>query len=104
MKNNKGAISVLLCGIFLAVIIIVGAAADASSLAVANAYAKRTDYLASESVLAEYDRNLFKDYGLMAFNGGSDEIEERIKDYVDRMSRLKVKNKRSTVFFDIELY
>ena len=103
MKNNRGAVSVLLCGIFLALVVLVGAAADAASLAVANSFSKRIDYLASESVLAEYDKNLFKDYGLMAFNGGSDEIKERIEKYVGMMTGTKKINSASTVFFDIEL-
>ena len=102
MKNNRGAVSVLLCGIFLALVVLVGAAADAASLAVANSFSKRIDYLASESVLAEYDRNLFEDYGLMAFNGGSDEIEERIKNYVEMMTGTEKINSAATVFFDIE--
>ncbi len=103
MRKNKGAVSVLLCVIFLSVVIAVGAAADACSLATANAYAKRMNYMACKSVLAEYDRHLFEDYGLMAFNGGSYEIQEKAKAYIRQMARVSENPGDEIVFFDLEL-
>lgn len=102
-RNNAGAVSVLLCFVFLALIIAVGAAGDVSGLAAANAYAQRISYLSCKSVLAEYDRNLFDDYGLLAFVGGSDEIEERIGDYSSMMRRVDEQSEDEIVFFDVRL-
>lgn len=103
MKKNKGAVSVLLCVIFLSVVIAVGAAADACSLATANAYAKRMNYMACKSVLAEYDLHLFEDYGLMAFNGGSYEIQEKVDAYIRQMARVSDNPGDEIVFFDLEI-
>lgn len=102
-RNNAGAVSIILCFVFLALIIAVGAAGDVSGLAAANAYAHRINYLSCKSVLAEYDRNLFDDYGLLAFAGGADEIEERIDDYSSMMRRVNRKPGDETVFFDVML-
>lgn len=93
----------LLCFMFLALIIAVGAAGDVSGLAAANAYAQRINYMSCNSVLAEYDRNLFEDYGLLAFEGGSYEIEERIRAYSSMMRRVNESPGEEIVFFDVVL-
>lgn len=105
MKTNrrKGAVSVLLCVILLSLVVLAGAAGDACSLAVANAYAQRIHYLAGKSVLAEYDRHLFEDYGFMAFTGGEEEIGERLQDYAGRMCRVSEDSSEEIVFFDLAL-
>ncbi len=101
--KSKGAVSVFLCAVLVSILVAVGAACDACSLATANAYAKRMNYMACKSVLAEYDRNLFEDYSLMGFNGGEQEISDRIRKYVKKMSRTGNKSGEEIVFFDVIL-
>lgn len=104
MKRNKGAVSVFLCAAFMAMILLIGAAGDAGSLAVANSYAKRMHYMACQSVLAGYDRDLYEDYGLMAFRGGTDEVEETAKKYISMMRRVQEDAGEEIVFFDLSLH
>lgn len=103
MRNNKGAVSVLLCVIFISIIIVIGAAVDVSSLSVANAYAKRMNYMACSSVLAEYDRNLYKDYGLIAYNCSMGDVETKAERYLDLMKRKKDDGIDQIALFDVEL-
>lgn len=102
-KNRKGAVSVFLCMVLLAIVVLAGAAGDACSLAVANSYTQRIHYLAAKSVLAEYDRHLFEDYGFMAFTGGEDEIASRIRRYAGEMCRTAGASGDEIMFFDLEL-
>ena len=88
MKNNKGAVSVLLLLILAVMITVIGAAGDVCSLAVAKAYAQRMNYMACKSVLAEYNSYLFEDYGLLGFEGGKDEIKDLVKNYNSMMKRV----------------
>ena len=105
MKTNKrkGAVSVLLCVILVSLVILAGAAGDACSLAVANAYAERIHYLAGKSVLAEYDRHLFEDYGFLAFTGGEEEVREKMQEYGGRMCRVSEDAADEIVIFDLDL-
>ena len=102
-RNNKGAVSVFLCAVLFSFILLAGAAGDACSLAVANSYAQRIHYLAAKSVLAEYDRHLFEDYGFMAFTGGEEEVADRIRFYAGQMCRVSEDSDDEIVLFDLEL-
>lgn len=103
MKSNKGAVSVLLCVIFISIVLVIGAAVDVSSLSVANAYAKRMNYMACNSVLAEYDRHLYEDYGLIAYNCSMGDIETKVSEYLNRMKRVRRDSGDELILFDVEL-
>lgn len=101
MKNNKGAVSVLLLLILAVMITVIGAAGEVCSMAVAKAYAQRMNYMACKSVLAEYNSYLFEDYGLLGFEGGKDEIKDLVKNYNSMMKRVDDSSDEEIVFFDV---
>ncbi|MBQ4339978.1 MAG: hypothetical protein IJC41_03145 [Firmicutes bacterium] len=103
MKKNKGAVSILLTMIVLAMITVIGAAGDVCSLAVAKSYAQRMNYMACNSVLAEYNSELFKDYGLMGFEGGKYEIKDLVEKYTSMMSRINADPGEELVIFDVRI-
>ncbi|MCL2493655.1 MAG: DUF5702 domain-containing protein [Clostridiales bacterium] len=80
-QKRKGSISVFLVILFacflLVTAVLIAAARSASGHSVTDAALR----LAGRSVLSEYDKRLFSDYGLLAFQGDEKQIEADITYY-----------------------
>ncbi|WP_027399321.1 DUF5702 domain-containing protein [Anaerovorax odorimutans] len=81
--NKKGSTSIFLTAILLSMIILVGMFIEISSGKAAHSYADGVLRLAGSSILSEYNRNLKKDYGIFAFKGDKETIENKIRMYAE---------------------
>ena len=83
MNNKKGFTSVFLVTILLSVVLVTGTFAEASAGYAARSTADGILRLAGDSVLAEYDRKLLKDYGLFGVTMDETFLEEQIRKYAE---------------------
>ena len=98
----SGSVTVLACLLFAAMLLAVCVIADRAGTDTARAYGERMLFLGARSLLAEYDRNLWEDYGLFARIGQGPEMEEVLKERLDAMSRKKAAQRRdSHLMFEI---
>ena len=79
--NKKGMTTVFVTIVAGSVISLVICFVTLACREAAVSYSESVMNLAGRSVLAEFDRDLKKRYGLIAFYGQKDEIEEKILDY-----------------------
>lgn len=81
MKRIKGSVSIYLCIILLSVITLISVLAERARVSTIQAKSKAVTYMATESVLAGYGKQIFKDYGLLlAWENIS--VEESLKKYM----------------------
>jgi len=80
-NDKKGSTSILIIMLFLSLLLAVSTFVNASGYQAGKSYAKASLDLASRSVLAEYLKPLKQSYGLFAFKGDSDLINERLYFY-----------------------
>lgn len=80
-KNKSGSSSVLLLLIFLSLIILVSTFVNAAGYYAGKSYARAALDLAGRSVLAEYFKPLYENYGLFALKGDTLSIEDKLFRY-----------------------
>ena len=61
--SRKGSAAVLICVLFSSLVLAVSVIVDCAGWEVSKSYGERMTYLACRSILAQYDRNLWEDYG-----------------------------------------
>ncbi|HHV99111.1 MAG TPA: hypothetical protein GXX36_05995 [Clostridiaceae bacterium] len=84
-SNNKGQITVFLCIILMAFIILAGTIVDIARIANGETQAKRAVLSAAKSALSGFDGMLKENYGIFALDGGeSSEIKSTVEDYLKR--------------------
>ena len=84
-SNNKGQVTVFLCIVLMALIILAGVIVDIARIANGEAQAKRAVLSAAKSTLAGFDTRLKEDYGIFALRGGdSSQIKSTLEDYLKR--------------------
>ncbi|MBQ9931794.1 MAG: hypothetical protein IJO79_05510 [Firmicutes bacterium] len=81
LNSRKGFSSVFLTAILLSFVLITGTFAEASAGYAARSTADGILRLAAQSVLAEYDRALFQEYGLFGVSLHEELLESRIRQY-----------------------
>ncbi|MGE5328764.1 MAG: DUF5702 domain-containing protein [Deltaproteobacteria bacterium] len=102
IKRETGAITVYLCIIFIAMIVIAGILIDAARISTAEIQIKRSIDSAVSSVLAGYDKTLKDKFGLFVLNDNNAEnIRNAIKEYI--ASSLLI-DKSSKPFLDLYGY
>lgn len=83
MRNKKGFVIVYVMLIFLSLqILIFTLIYNSRELAIESSI-KSLGQLWSQSILAEYDKNLYNEYGLFGYYGYEKDINSRLKEYVD---------------------
>ncbi|MGE5473681.1 MAG: DUF5702 domain-containing protein [Ignavibacteriales bacterium] len=83
IKRESGAITVYLCIIFVAMIIVAGILIDASRIRTAEVQIKRAIDSAVSSALSSYDKNLKEQFGLFVLNDNdSERLGNMIKEYM----------------------
>ncbi|KAB3537233.1 hypothetical protein F8154_02760 [Alkaliphilus pronyensis] len=83
-NNQRGAITVFLSIVLLVFIILAGVIVEAARLRVSEFQAKRITRLATNSVLAGYNKDLKEDYGLFALDyQNQDEITTALQYYIN---------------------
>jgi hypothetical protein len=95
-NSTRGSAAVLLTVLFSCMILLVAVLFAASKAAAEKSCVDAALQLAGRSVLSEYDKRLFADYGVLAFKGDGTQIEKDIAFYAD--ASLK-KNKMPYAFF-----
>ena len=80
-KNKKGSVSVFVVIAFAAFMVVASVFFAAAKSAAARSYADAAFLLAGRSVLSEYDQQLMKDYGIMAFRGNEKFVEDDMRYY-----------------------
>jgi len=102
IKRESGAITIYLCIIFVAMIIIAGILIDAARIRTAEIQIKRAADSAVSSVLSGYDRALKEQFGLFVLNdNNSEDIRKAINEYM--VSSLG-KNQKNKGFLDLYGY
>jgi hypothetical protein len=82
-KKKRGSITVFLVIAFACFLLAASVLFSAAKSAAGRSAADAALGLAGRSVLSEYDRRLFSDYGILAFRGDGAQIEEDIAYYTD---------------------
>lgn len=81
MKKIKGSISIYLCIVFLSIIVLISVLAERARVSTIQSKCKAVTFMATESVLAGYGKQVFEDYGLLlAWENSS--VEESLKEYM----------------------
>lgn len=102
IHSKKGSAAVLLCILFSALVLAASVIIDCAGWEVSKAYGERVTFLACRSVLAQYDMNLWEDYGLLAYSGTGEDAEKEIQFYLEQMGRKKpAREGGSHLMFDI---
>ena len=86
MKNNlKGSVSLFVAMIFLLVISVITTTLLSARIEGAKAMVSTVATLALDSVFAEYDRELYEEYGILLIDGtkGKEDIAKRITGYLE---------------------
>jgi len=79
--NKRGSISVFLVIVFACFVTVTAVLFAGAKAVTGRSMADASFQLAGRSVLSEYDRRLLSDYGLLAFRGDENRIEEAIVYY-----------------------
>ncbi len=79
--NKRGSTTVFMTCVILSMVLVSGFFLEAASGFVARSIGEGTLDLASESLLTEYEKNLKNKYGLLAFHGEKEKMEEKLKLY-----------------------
>lgn len=83
-EGEKGAVTVFLCIILLAVIIFAGVLVDAARMRAGEEQVKRAVESAAKSTLAGYDNNLKENYGIFALHENNTKVlESTMKNYIE---------------------
>lgn len=81
MNKIKGSVSIYLCMILLSVIVLISVLAERARVSIIQSKCKAVTYMATESVLAGYGKQIFEDYALLlAWENIS--TEEILKEYM----------------------
>lgn len=84
-NKNSGQITVFLCIILLAVIILAGVLVDASRVSSGESLVKSAVGSAARSVLAGYSSRLKENYGIFAYNAATeDELRDTVEHYLEK--------------------
>lgn len=95
--NKKGNVSVMLSMIFVSLMLVVVVLVNASSLVATYSYCDCVVQLAGRSVLSEYHLALKENYGIFAFNSYPQEINERLRFYINSSFNRKRANNELTL-------
>ena len=103
VNKNSGQITVFLCIIMLAVIILAGVLVDASRISSGESLVKSAVSSAARSVLAGYGSRLKKNYGLFAFDAaGEEELKDTVRHYLEK--NLQIDGSGAAAGANIDLY
>lgn len=81
LKNKRGSTSIFLTAILLSMILVIGMLVELSAGKASRSYSDGVLRLAANSILTEYHRTLKKDYGLFAFQGNKEELDQKMQMY-----------------------
>ncbi len=81
LQNKKGSTTVFMTCVILSMVLVSGFFLEAASGLAARSIGEGTLDLASESLLTEYHKNLKNHYGLLAFHGEKETMEEKLMLY-----------------------
>ena len=82
MKRLKAQITPFFCIIVLLVLSLLCAALESARLSGCRLQAELSVESALTSAFGEYHSKLFDRYGILAFSGGKDRLEERVREYL----------------------
>jgi len=101
-KSRRGGISVFLCLILVALLVLAGTLTDAARIAVAERQVQNAVDSALRSVMADYDSRLSGDYGIYALNTGniSGQIETFYNYFSANLSQAGSKTPFIKYYFD----
>ena len=103
IKRESGAVTVYLCIIFVAMIIIAGILIDAARIRTAEVQIKRATDSAASSALSSYDSTLKDQFGLFVLNdNNAQQIGKTINEYI--ASSLGIDKKNNKAFLDLYGY
>jgi len=99
IRNNRGAVTVFLAIVFLAIIVFAGVIIDIARIAAAEGKVEQALYSSARSVLAGYDRELAGDYGIFALN-----VNKQAKDELYKYLKVNLREyHRGFSFLDIDV-
>ena len=81
--SRRGSVSVFLVVVFACFVTVIAVLFAGAKSAAGLSMADASLQIAGRSVLSEYDTRLLSDYGLLAFRGDEDRIEDAIKYYTE---------------------
>ena len=84
MKSKKGTATVLICLFFVTLMSLISAYIGAAKATALSSAVKSLGSLWGESVMAEYDLNLYNRYGLFGFYGQPVDVTDRLDFYAIR--------------------
>ncbi|MGN0733966.1 MAG: DUF5702 domain-containing protein [Emergencia sp.] len=84
MKSRKGTVTVLICLFFATLMSLISAYIGAAKATALSSAVKSLGSLWGESVMAEYDLNLYNRYGLFGFYGQPADVTDRLDFYAIR--------------------
>lgn len=84
MGNKKGSITILICLVFSSLMILITAYIGAAKATALSGTVKSLGLLWGESVLAEYDLNLYNRYGIFGFYGQPADIGGKFDFYANK--------------------
>jgi hypothetical protein len=88
--NRRGSISIFLVVILACLIFIVSLYVNLAGLYAGRSIAEASFEAGGRSILSEYNRELFKDYGIFAFSSYEDEVERKLYKYtVESLENIK---------------
>lgn len=94
---RKGSAAVFLAMIFVAFSLCIVSAILISRQMVASSLCESYGRIWTKAVLSEYDRNLLKDYGIMAYFGNEEEVNKKIESYLKYSISGRLGTGKSTV-------
>ena len=80
-RMKKGSISIFLAMIFLSIVLLVSVIAEAARMSAVQAKSTSVSYMASDSVMASYAKQVYEDYGLLLV-WEKQKIEDMLLEYV----------------------
>lgn len=102
LGSQKGSAAVLICFMFSALVVAAAVIIDCGGWEVSKAYGERLTFLACRSVFAQYDKNLWEDYGLLAYCGTAEDVEKEVEAYLHMMGRKEASQKgENHLMFDV---
>lgn len=81
IRNKKGSVTIYVLLFFLTMVSMLMTFINVSKTLAVNGVTRELGLLWAESVLAEYDRNLFDRYGIFAFYGTERSVEKKLDRY-----------------------
>ncbi|MDR3294806.1 MAG: DUF5702 domain-containing protein [Clostridiales Family XIII bacterium] len=96
--NKKGATAVFLVMILASLLLVAGVLIRAAGLSAAKSCGDAVFQLAGRSLLAEYDRRLFEDYGLFGMRSDEADAEAKLKHYSEASLKESLLSRRSAVW------